>query len=265
MTTATHDIREIAIRVMFEERRAPDRHASRKRPPPEGDSARRCHVRCAAERDKGLVLEFRIPATSLDGFRPQLETLLSEHSGHALTEHAGLEADKSPQQRGAGAGRGVEPGRAILHAVLDWLVGDVDEALSAQDGAASGDVHHEHLRSILRYIEARIDRGGVTVQGVARHFHVSRRYVYKLFAMDGLQPARYISDLRLRRCREALADPGCSERIEQIACRFGFRDASGFSHAFNRCFGVSPREYRARAGQSSSRESDRAAPPPRSA
>ncbi|HEX7381762.1 MAG TPA: helix-turn-helix transcriptional regulator [Nevskiaceae bacterium] len=148
----------------------------------------------------------------------------------------------------------------MLLAMLEWLVGDDGGLLPGRAETAAGDVHHAHLHSILRYIDARVGHGGVTVDDVAQHFHVSRRYAYKLFAMDGLRPARYIADLTLQRCREALGDPDCQDRIEQIACRFGFHDASSFSHAFSRCFGMAPRAYRAHAGETTQMEPRRAVP-----
>ena len=56
---------------------------------------------------------------------------------------------------------------------------------------------------------------------------------------------RFIRRQRLLESRALLSDPACETSIAAIAEDFCFTDAAGFSRAFRREFGVSPRDVRA--------------------
>ena len=80
---------------------------------------------------------------------------------------------------------------------------------------------------------------------VAAHQGVSLRLLQRLFATDGSSLAAHIVEQRLLRCRDALLDPGQSNRsITEIALSWGFSDASHFSTSFRRRFGQAPRDMR---------------------
>ncbi|WP_232305067.1 helix-turn-helix domain-containing protein [Castellaniella caeni] len=106
-------------------------------------------------------------------------------------------------------------------------------------------VREGQLRVILRHVHEHLSDDSLTVAGLAAQFRMSRRYLYKLFSLRGLSPADYILGARLERCRDLLSDPASTRQISELAHMHGFVDASAFSHAFRRRFGLSPSEWRA--------------------
>lgn len=106
-------------------------------------------------------------------------------------------------------------------------------------------------RSLLQRVQAHIDRNlhdpGLSPGELARAVNLSRRGLYLALKRHGLTPARLITDTRLARCRQALADPARQARtITDIAFEYGFADAARFSHIFRACHGMPPREWRHR-------------------
>jgi AraC-like DNA-binding protein len=83
-------------------------------------------------------------------------------------------------------------------------------------------------------------------QTVAQRQGVSLRLLQRLFSAHGECLADFILEQRLQRCAEALRDPSKERRtITEIALSWGFGDSAGFSRAFRRRFGTTPRDWRA--------------------
>ena len=81
---------------------------------------------------------------------------------------------------------------------------------------------------------------------IARRMGLSARYLNRLFNAEQTSMMRYVWSLRLDRCREELMRSGTgSQRVADIALRWGFSDMSHFSRSFKSRFGISPRECRA--------------------
>jgi AraC-like DNA-binding protein len=111
------------------------------------------------------------------------------------------------------------------------------------------------LARIRGFIDANLANEGLTPSAIAERHRISRRYLYRLFEASEESICEYIRRRRLERCRAALADPRNAERgIAEIAGGWGFGNASHFSRAFRRAFGVGPRAFRAAASTRS--ESD---------
>ena len=72
---------------------------------------------------------------------------------------------------------------------------------------------------------------------------MSRSNLYRLFEDTG-GIARYIQHQRLLEARAILAESASSQTVSMIAEDLCFADASGFSRAFKREFGYTPREAR---------------------
>ena len=72
---------------------------------------------------------------------------------------------------------------------------------------------------------------------------MSRSNLYRLFEDTG-GIARYIQHERLLEAGAILADPASTQTVSVIAEDLCFADASGFSRAFKREFGYTPREAR---------------------
>lgn len=79
---------------------------------------------------------------------------------------------------------------------------------------------------------------------LCREIGISRSQLYRLFEGEG-GVVRYILRCRLTAAYATLADPLDQRRISAIGEAYGFFDASSFSRAFRREFGVSPGDLRA--------------------
>lgn len=101
----------------------------------------------------------------------------------------------------------------------------------------------EALRSRMRrYALANLHDPRLGPEQLAREYHVSVRYVHKLFVGDGGVSAW----IRARRLEGAASDVReTTLAVARIARRWGYTDAASFSRAFRRAHGRSPRELRA--------------------
>lgn len=91
------------------------------------------------------------------------------------------------------------------------------------------------------YIDANLDRE-ITFNDLAKESLFSPWYSYRLFReYTGLSPAGYIRRLRLS--RSALRLRKKNLRIIDLAFELGFRSADGYTRAFFREFGCTPKDY----------------------
>jgi AraC-like DNA-binding protein len=94
----------------------------------------------------------------------------------------------------------------------------------------------------LRYVQDNLDRP-LTVEEVARHVHLSRRQLARLFAGHvGSPPAAYLERARLDRAAALLVRTDLP--IKQIAAQTGYRDVAQFTRAFARLHGSPPGRFR---------------------
>jgi transcriptional regulator GlxA family with amidase domain len=83
------------------------------------------------------------------------------------------------------------------------------------------------------------------VERLAERVHLSPRQFSRRFVERfGRSPAQQVESLRLDAARSRLT--GSSASVEAIAAAVGFRSADAFRRAFDRRFGLSPRDYRHR-------------------
>jgi AraC-like DNA-binding protein len=80
---------------------------------------------------------------------------------------------------------------------------------------------------------------------IARRLGCSRAQLYRIFARHGLTVAGYLREVRLERCRAALAAAGPRETIGDIAFRCGFDNPVHFARLFRERFGMRPSDWRA--------------------
>ncbi|MFF1568066.1 helix-turn-helix domain-containing protein [Streptomyces sp. NPDC058293] len=98
---------------------------------------------------------------------------------------------------------------------------------------------------IRSHIESRLGDPGLTPDSIAEAHGVSRRYLFKLFAAEGLTVAGLIRARRLERCAHDLASPATADQpIGVVAARWGLVDGRHFSRVFKSAYGQPPREYR---------------------
>jgi AraC-like DNA-binding protein len=101
------------------------------------------------------------------------------------------------------------------------------------------------LNRILSYIDQHISETDLTPQKIADGCHISLRHLHRIFSATNTSVSRWITTLRLERCRQELSVPGqAAKTITDIAFRWGFNDASHFNRVFKRAFQVTPGQYR---------------------
>ncbi len=107
---------------------------------------------------------------------------------------------------------------------------------------------HAMLLRIRSYIEHRLSNPNLTPDSIAEAHGISRRYLFKLFAAEGLAVAGWIRARRLEHCARELADPATADQpIATVAARWGLLDGRHFSRLFKSVYGQTPRDYRRRS------------------
>jgi len=105
-----------------------------------------------------------------------------------------------------------------------------------------------HRQRVLRFIRENLADADLSPAVIARNVGLSLRYLYDLFEGEPEALMRRIWRERLDRCRNEIIHPKMSDvAISEIAFRWGFNDASHFSRAFRRQFGMAPRHARSSA------------------
>lgn len=106
---------------------------------------------------------------------------------------------------------------------------------------------NEQTRAVQRmqdYILAHIAEE-ITLADLARAACFSPWYAHRLFReLTGVSPADYVRKLRLTEAAKRLK--GERSRITELAMELGFESVDGFTRAFTREFGMTPREYKLR-------------------
>ncbi|MFC9291755.1 helix-turn-helix domain-containing protein, partial [Streptomyces sp. NPDC057052] len=103
---------------------------------------------------------------------------------------------------------------------------------------------------IMEYVELHLTEPELSPEILARAHHISVRYLHKLFQDEGTTVGRWILRRRLEECCRDLTRHGRGSRtIAAMAGRWGFTSATHFSRVFRTAYGMSPREWRDRAGR----------------
>lgn len=102
--------------------------------------------------------------------------------------------------------------------------------------------HGGMLATVRSFMRGRLHEPDLDVARIAEAHYVSRRHLYELFAPFGETPGEHLRRLRLARAAELLRDSRLP--IARVAETVGFGDATTFTRAFHREFGMLPSEYR---------------------
>lgn len=84
--------------------------------------------------------------------------------------------------------------------------------------------------------------GPLSIERAARHIGTSPRTLQRRLADRHLTYRTFVEEVRLETARTLLCRTDLS--VKDVASMLGYRTASGFSRAFNRWTGKSPRAYR---------------------
>jgi AraC-like DNA-binding protein len=141
----------------------------------------------------------------------------------------------------AADGAAAAKGTAALIAAFAGASDDGRDVIARSQSAAT-------LLTFRRHIDKHLDDLDLGPDSLCQRFGVSRATLFRAFEpMGGVR--RHILQRRLARARRLITDPtGGHRRVGSIALQCGFGNASVFSRAFQRAFGVSPTALRAAAG-----------------
>lgn len=117
---------------------------------------------------------------------------------------------------------------------------------SSADALVSAETDQRVMQMRIHdFIQQRLGDPNLTPRMIAEVHRISIRYLYKLFADQGLTVAGWIRQRRLERCRHEFADPRQRSRpVHEVAAGWGFTDAAHFSRLFRSVYGLPPGEYR---------------------
>ncbi|WER50785.1 helix-turn-helix domain-containing protein [Cupriavidus sp. WKF15] len=135
-------------------------------------------------------------------------------------------------------------GTAIVeHRLATSLLDLVSAALEAElaDERALRTPHRGLMSQVQRYIIAHIQEADLDIDRISAAHHISPRTLNRLFAAEGTTPIRWLWKMRLSTSYRTLSE-GHVTSVTEVAFRLGFSDASHFSRAFKREFGVLPYE-----------------------
>ncbi|MFK3985593.1 helix-turn-helix domain-containing protein [Micromonospora sp. NPDC050397] len=138
-----------------------------------------------------------------------------------------------------------------LGAVLVDLVSALLAHTLDAERALPAETHRRALTLRIRaFVQQHLQDPDLTAGSVAAAHHISVSYLHRLFETEEVTVAAWIRQQRLERTRRDLADPALLHTpIHQIAGRWGFTDAAGFSRVFRSAYGMPPRDFRSRHGQ----------------
>jgi AraC family transcriptional activator of tynA and feaB len=114
-----------------------------------------------------------------------------------------------------------------------------------------------HKARIKRFVREHLRDQGLDVDMVSRAVGLSTRYIHKLFSSEPEPLMKWVWAERIEgACKELETTASRRKAISQIGFSWGFSGPAHFSRSFRNRYGVSPVEYRSRAGIRSETSSD---------
>lgn len=106
--------------------------------------------------------------------------------------------------------------------------------------------HKELLRERIKtFILNDLRDPELSMERIATAFHCTKRYLHKLFEVEGTTVSEYMWQSRLERCRNELLDERFKDKsVTEIAFSWGFSSSAHFCTAFKQRFGIPPSHCR---------------------
>ncbi|ACT01200.1 response regulator [Paenibacillus sp. JDR-2] len=101
------------------------------------------------------------------------------------------------------------------------------------------------VREVKEHIDLHYSDSELSVENIARYFHLDSSYIRKVFAKElNVSVAEYITYVRLNQAKQLLETTGI--KLQEVSERVGYSDAGYFSKVFKKHCGVLPSEYMGR-------------------
>lgn len=126
-----------------------------------------------------------------------------------------------------------------------YLKGLMEQRVSAMQ--AQLPAQHSTRAQVQRLIEQGLALGEFSVEAVARRLGISRQTLHRHLRAEQCSFSEVLADVRRRHALQRLGQAGC--RVEPLSRELGFSEPSAFYKAFKGWFGVSPKAYQIRQGE----------------
>jgi AraC-like DNA-binding protein len=168
--------------------------------------------------------------------------------GRRLSFEFGVEKILSEIMDSAGAvtnvGQFGTAGPKLVRAFLDMLT-MIPFREDQADPPASKSALEVRRFQVIKFIDKHFAEPDLCTASIARHLHLSPRYIQMAFNSSDFTPSDYLRNRRLEACASLLTNPAkAGTTITDIAMSCGFNSSAYFSTEFNRRYGMSPRRYR---------------------
>ena len=105
-------------------------------------------------------------------------------------------------------------------------------------------VNQFFLEQLTSIIKKEMASGSVSLEAIASQMYITRgQLTRRVKAIKGMTTQQYAMKVRLTHASNLLKN-NTDMAISEVAFRCGFEDATSFSRAFRRKYGISPSEYR---------------------
>jgi AraC-like DNA-binding protein len=214
------------------------------------------HARGCLALAAGDVVIYRTDRPYLFGFSGSMRQLLVDVP-HGSFEERDVDLDVDDPQPISGTGPGVASRSA--RALRDLLLGAMaepgtagesvaDQVLDLVGAMATGrgaTVDDARVRSAKAYIDAHLGDVDLCADAVGRAVGVTARHLNRSFAAEGSTVTQFIQSRRLEQARRDLIPAsGRSDRIVDVAHRWGFVSQAHFARLFRDTYGCTPTQYR---------------------
>ncbi len=232
-----------------------DSTASRRTPQlevPDQHGGPRCSVRVggAGPTTKLTCCAFRFQTVSAAPLLNLLPSMVVVSANEATVGVRAFIEELVRESKGSHLGTEGMVSRLAELAFLGMLRIHFETTTSAESGLLAA-VTHPQIGRALGLVHAALDAPW-TVATLASKVGMSRAAFAQLFAEKTCEsPIRYVQLCRIEEAKRMLAQTPMN--LSEIGQRIGYTDPAGFSRAFRREVGISPREYRRAAGASADR------------
>jgi two-component system response regulator YesN len=127
------------------------------------------------------------------------------------------------------------------HSLLSLLDRLVDEIIQVNEKTRTGGIKSSS-EQLQDYIALHYADPGISLDSVSSALNYSVSYISLLLKKEGTSFTKYVTELRMQKAKELLADP--NSKVIVVASQVGYSDPFYFSHCFKKFYGVSPADYR---------------------